>query len=86
MRFAGVAIGVLLLGACGGDPPTGAVEITWDRDVCEHCSMAISDRRYAAQVRLAGDARARVGDVRRAMRVLQATGAQQIALAVQGES
>jgi nitrous oxide reductase accessory protein NosL len=53
---------VLLLGACGGDPPTGPVEITWDRDVCERCSMAISDRRYAAQVRFAGDRQAHVFD------------------------
>jgi copper chaperone NosL len=62
MSFAAAFMLALLLAACGGDPPTGPVEISWDRDVCERCSMAISDRRYAAQVRLAGDTRAHVFD------------------------
>ena len=26
--------------SCGG-PDTGPVDVTWDRDACEHCSMAI---------------------------------------------
>jgi hypothetical protein len=41
----------LLLASCGA-PATGPVEVHWDRDSCEWCSMAISDRRYAAQVRV----------------------------------
>lgn len=28
----------------------GPVPIAWDRDVCAHCRMHISDRRFAAQV------------------------------------
>jgi nitrous oxide reductase accessory protein NosL len=37
--------------ACAPDTATGPGEIAWDRDVCEHCQMIISERRYAAQVR-----------------------------------
>ncbi len=25
-------------------------EVVWDRDLCVECSMALSDRRYAAQI------------------------------------
>ncbi|MBI5107858.1 MAG: hypothetical protein HZA62_03850 [Rhodocyclales bacterium] len=41
------------LSACGskGDWPDGMAEITWDRDTCVRCSMVISDRRFAAQMR-----------------------------------
>lgn len=47
-----VALGIalLLLAACG-DPASGPVEITWGRDVCSHCQMILSDRRFAAQLR-----------------------------------
>ena len=31
--------------------PEGMVEIKWDRDTCVRCSMVISDRRFAAQLR-----------------------------------
>ena len=31
--------------------PEGMAEIKWDRDTCVRCSMVISDRRFAAQVR-----------------------------------
>ncbi|MBT3348256.1 MAG: hypothetical protein HOM84_05195 [Thiotrichales bacterium] len=41
----------LLLLGCGGDPATGPVEITWDRDNCSRCVMALSDRRHGAQIR-----------------------------------
>jgi nitrous oxide reductase accessory protein NosL len=41
----------LFLAACSGDPETGPVELKWDRDTCKRCSMAISDRHYAVQVR-----------------------------------
>ena len=41
----------LLLAACSREPETGPVELKWDRDTCKRCSMAISDRHYAVQVR-----------------------------------
>ena len=42
----------LALSACGKSGwPEGMVEIKWDRDVCPRCSMVISDRRFAAQLR-----------------------------------
>ncbi len=31
--------------------PEGMAEIKWDRDTCVRCSMVISDRRFAAQMR-----------------------------------
>lgn len=40
------------LAACSGDPGTGPVEVKWDRDACERCRMVLSDRHYAAQVRV----------------------------------
>lgn len=41
------------LAACGskGDWPEGMAEIKWDRDTCTRCSMVISDRRFAAELR-----------------------------------
>jgi nitrous oxide reductase accessory protein NosL len=42
---------LLLLAACSREPQTGPVEIKFDRDTCFRCSMAISDRHYAVQVR-----------------------------------
>ncbi|MBE2252832.1 MAG: protein NosL [Myxococcus sp.] len=42
------ALGVL---ACTEGASTGPAAITWDRDVCKTCSMVISDRHFAAQVR-----------------------------------
>lgn len=41
------------LSACGasGAWPDGMVEIKWDRDTCARCSMVISDRRFAAELR-----------------------------------
>jgi len=41
----------LFLVACSRAPETGPVEVKWDRDTCKRCSMAISDRHYAVQVR-----------------------------------
>jgi nitrous oxide reductase accessory protein NosL len=41
-----------LLSACGrSSVPEGMVAIKWDRDTCTRCSMVLSDRRFAAQVR-----------------------------------
>lgn len=42
---------LLLIAACSRQPETGPVEIKWDRDTCKRCSMAISDRLYAVEVR-----------------------------------
>ena len=41
----------LFLAACSRESETGPVELKWDRDTCTRCSMAISDRHYAVQVR-----------------------------------
>lgn len=42
----------VLLSACSrSNLPEGMVETKWDRDTCVRCSMALSDRRFAAQVR-----------------------------------
>ncbi len=41
-----------LLSACGKKTlPEGRVDIKWDRDACVRCSMIISDRRFAVQLR-----------------------------------
>lgn len=42
---------LLLLASCSREPQTGPAEVKFDRDTCVHCSMAVSDRHYAAQVR-----------------------------------
>ncbi len=41
------------LSACGNGSawPEGMTEIKWDRDTCARCSMVISDRRFAAELR-----------------------------------
>ena len=51
-----LAASVLLpawLAACSRDDgwPEGMVPIVWDRDTCARCSMVISDRRFAAELR-----------------------------------
>ncbi len=41
-----------LLSACGkAGWPEGMTEIKWDRDTCVVCSMVISDRRFAGEIR-----------------------------------
>ena len=45
------AVLLLLLGGCSGEPDTGPAKIRWDREVCARCVMAVSDPRYAAQIR-----------------------------------
>lgn len=52
--FPFLALLVVLLAGCGGDPGTGPVEVTWDRDPCTRCGMVLSDRGHAAQVRILG--------------------------------
>ena len=41
------------LSACSnkGGWPDGMAEIKWDRDTCVRCSMVISDRRFAGEIR-----------------------------------
>ncbi|HIJ21686.1 MAG: protein NosL [Gammaproteobacteria bacterium] len=39
------------LAGCSNEPQTGPVDVTWDRDNCERCMMALSDRHHAAQIR-----------------------------------
>jgi len=40
------------LSACSGDPGSGPVEVKWDRTICERCRMVLSDRRFAAEIRV----------------------------------
>ncbi len=53
--IAGLALTPLaaMLAACGkkGDWPEGMAPIVWDRDSCARCSMGISDRRFAVEMR-----------------------------------
>ena len=54
LTLGGVALTplALALSACGKSGwPEGMAEIKWDREVCPRCSMVISDRRCAAQLR-----------------------------------
>lgn len=40
-----------LLVACQAGSGDGPAEVKWDRDACQNCSMVISERHFAAQVR-----------------------------------
>lgn len=40
-----------LSGCRKGNWPDGMVDIKWDRDTCVRCSMVISDRRFAGEIR-----------------------------------
>jgi nitrous oxide reductase accessory protein NosL len=42
----------LLLTACGQDQSTGPAEVKWDRDACDRCQMMLSERNFAAQIRV----------------------------------
>lgn len=42
---------ILLAAACS-KPTSGPLPIAWGREPCAHCSMAIGDARFAAEVRL----------------------------------
>lgn len=46
-----VAAAISLVGCRSSTLPEGMVETKWDRDTCARCSMVISDRRFAAQVK-----------------------------------
>ena len=41
----------MVMVACTSGPADGPAEIKWDRDACKSCSMVISERHFAAQVR-----------------------------------
>jgi copper chaperone NosL len=51
LRLGAMALLLSVLTACHQEPKTGPVEVKWDRDTCVRCNMALSDKRYAAQVR-----------------------------------
>lgn len=42
---------LMLLTACGDKQVTGAIDVRWDREICARCAMAVSDPKFAAQVR-----------------------------------
>jgi nitrous oxide reductase accessory protein NosL len=50
-RLCIAVLALLGLAACSPTRDTGPAEIVWDRDTCERCLMAISEPRFAAQVR-----------------------------------
>ena len=41
----------IVLGGCNQEPAAGPVDIKWDREVDPRCSMVISDKHFAAQIR-----------------------------------
>ena len=47
----GLALAGLVLATACSEPRSGPVGIVWGRHACDHCAMAISERRFAAQVR-----------------------------------
>ncbi len=51
--FSLTSTAAMLLTACGEDKdlPNGMAVFKWDRDVCTRCRMAISDHRFASQIR-----------------------------------
>ena len=56
----GLCMSLSLVGplqACSGEPATGPAPVAWDRDSCERCNMATSDRRFATEVRTGHDHR-----------------------------
>lgn len=42
---------IVLISACSPEQTTGPVDLRWDKEVCQRCSMGIGDDRFAAQVR-----------------------------------
>lgn len=40
-----------LISACNPEEKTGPVEVRWDKEICQRCSMGIGDERFAAQIR-----------------------------------
>ena len=42
---------LLLITACEEEKTTGPVKIRWDREICARCAMAVSDHKFAAEIR-----------------------------------
>ncbi|WP_198264462.1 nitrous oxide reductase accessory protein NosL [sulfur-oxidizing endosymbiont of Gigantopelta aegis] len=42
----------IFLTACSESKQTGVVEVKWDRDACDRCQMMLSERNFAAQIRV----------------------------------
>lgn len=51
LKPAALLLSLGMLAACSGEPKTGPVEVKWDRDTCVRCNMALSEKRFAVQVR-----------------------------------
>lgn len=51
LRYAAVCLLLGVLAGCHQEHNIGPVEVKWDRDTCARCNMALSDKRFAAQVR-----------------------------------
>jgi len=52
-RFSFLFFSILLLfgfSGCEKKPIGGVAQMHWDRDMCERCKMAISERKFAAQI------------------------------------
>jgi nitrous oxide reductase accessory protein NosL len=42
---------IVLLAACNKEPQTGPIDVHFDRDICDHCRMVLSDPRFIAEIR-----------------------------------
>lgn len=62
--FLGFGAGALVSGltGCTQTPKTGPVEVKYGRDLCSECGMAVSDKRFAAQIRGGNDHKAFIFD------------------------
>ena len=47
-----LALAALWLAAACSQPTSGPLSIAWGREPCAHCSMAIGEARFAAELRL----------------------------------
>jgi hypothetical protein len=74
-RALAAALAALLLALACGDGDRGPARIAFGRDACSHCGMAISERRFAVQVRRGRDV-ARFDDFGCAVLWLERHGAQ----------
>ena len=50
-RMFNLVLFTLLVAGCSQQADTGPVDVRWDKESCERCAMAVSDRNYSAQVR-----------------------------------
>ncbi len=49
-RFSFLVFSIFLLFGCQSKKPGDVVKVHWDRDMCERCKMAISERKYAFEI------------------------------------